>query len=305
MPVKLPKNLPAIEALKQENIFVMDAERANSQDIRPLRIGILNLMPMKERTETDLIRLLSNSPLQLDITFIKVPNHESKNTSSLHMEQFYTSFEELQNQKFDGLIVTGAPLEHLPFEEVTYWPWIEEIFDWAHTHVTSTMYICWAAQAALYHFYGVPKYALDKKMFGVFKHRSLDPKAPIFRGFDDYFYMPQSRHSEVRASDIEKHPALKIMADSDESGVYMVMAREGREIFLTGHSEYAPDTLDTEYRRDLAKGLQIQPPANYYKDDDPSQEIIVRWRSTANLLFLNWLNYYVYQNTPYNIEEIH
>jgi len=305
MPVKLPKNLPAIEALKQENIFVMDAERANSQDIRPLRIGILNLMPMKERTETDLIRLLSNTPLQLDITFIKVPNHESKNTSSLHMEQFYTSFEELQCQKFDGLIVTGAPLEHLPFEEVSYWPWIEAIFDWAHTHVTSTMYICWAAQAALYHFYGVPKYTLPQKMFGVFKHRSLDPKAPIFRGFDDYFYMPQSRHSEVRASDIEKHPALKIMADSDESGVYMVMAREGREIFLTGHSEYAPDTLDTEYRRDLAKGLQIQPPANYYKDDDPSQEIIVRWRSTANLLFLNWLNYYVYQNTPYNIEEIH
>lgn len=304
MPVKLPKNLPAIEALKQENIFVMDADRANSQDIRPLRIGILNLMPLKERTETDLIRLLSNSPLQLDITFIKVPNHESKNTSALHMEQFYTSFEDLRDQKFDGMIITGAPLEHLAFEDVNYWDWIEEIFDWARTHVTSTMYICWAAQAALYHFYGVPKYQLDQKMFGVFKHHSLEPKEPIFRGFDDYFYMPQSRHSEVRAEDIRKHPELKIMAESWESGVYMVMAREGREFFLTGHSEYAPDTLDTEYRRDLSKGLDIQPPVNYYKDDDPDKEIIVRWRSTANLLFLNWLNYYVYQLTPYDINTI-
>lgn len=297
--------MPAIEALKQENIFVMDTDRANSQEIRPLRIGILNLMPLKERTETDLIRLLSNSPLQIDITFIKVPNHESKNTSALHMERFYTSFENLQDQKFDGMIITGAPLEHLDFEQVDYWPWIEKILDWTKTHVQSTMYICWAAQAALYHFYNVPKYPLPQKMFGVFKHHSLDPTAPIFRGFDDVFYMPQSRHSEVKAEDILKHPELKIMAESWESGVYMVMAREGREIFLTGHSEYAPDTLDTEYRRDLAKGLPIQPPANYYEENDPSKGIIVRWRSTANLLFLNWLNYYVYQPTPYNIEEIH
>ncbi len=305
MPVNIPSNLPAIEALKQENIFVMDTDRANSQEIRPLRIGILNLMPLKERTETDLIRLLSNSPLQLDITFIKIPNHETKNTSALHMEQFYISFEEVQDQKFDGVIITGAPLEHLDFEQVDYWPWIEKILDWTKTHVQSTMYICWAAQAALYHFYQVPKYALPQKMFGVFKHHSLDPMAPIFRGFDDVFYMPQSRHSEVRAEDIKQHPELKIMAESWESGVYMVMAREGREIFLTGHSEYAPDTLETEYKRDLAKGLPIQPPANYYEDNDPSKEIIVRWRSTANLLFLNWLNYYVYQPTPYNIEEIH
>ena len=305
MPVNIPTNLPAIEALKQENIFVMDTDRANAQEIRPLRIGILNLMPLKERTETDLIRLLSNSPLQIDITFIKVPNHESKNTSALHMERFYTSFEDLQNQKFDGMIITGAPLEHLDFEQVDYWPWIEKILDWTKTHVQSTMYICWAAQAALYHFYNVPKYPLPQKMFGVFKHHSLDPTAPIFRGFDDVFYMPQSRHSEVKAEDILKHSELKIMAESWESGVYMVMAREGREIFLTGHSEYAPDTLDTEYRRDLAKGLPIQPPANYYEDNDPSKSIIVRWRSTANLLFLNWLNYYVYQPTPYNIEEIH
>jgi homoserine O-succinyltransferase/O-acetyltransferase len=305
MPVKIPVNLPAIEALKRENIFVMDSDRANAQEIRPLRIGILNLMPLKERTETDLIRLLSNTPLQLDITFIKVPEHESKNTSALHMEQFYTSFEELQDQKFDGMIITGAPLEHLDFEEVSYWGWIEKIFDWTRAHVTSTMYICWAAQAALYHFYDVPKYPLAQKMFGVFKHRSLDPTAPIFRGFDDVFYMPQSRHSEIHKEDVLKHPELKIMAESQESGVYMVMAREGREIFLTGHSEYAPDTLDTEYKRDLAKGLPIQPPANYYEDNDPSKDIIVRWRSTANLLFLNWLNYYVYQPTPYNIDEIH
>ncbi len=305
MPLKLPNNLPAIEALKEENIFVMDDDRANSQDIRPLRIAILNLMPIKERTEIDLIRLLSNTPLQLDITFMKVPGHESKNTSSDHMKQFYTSFEHLQDQKFDGMIITGAPLEHLAFEDVTYWTWIQTIFDWARTHVTSTMYICWAAQAALYHFYNIPKYPLPQKMFGVFKHHSLDPKAPIFRGFDDVFYMPQSRHSEVRAEDIYKVGELKIMAESWESGVYMVMAREGREIFVTGHSEYAPDTLDSEYRRDLAKGLPINPPVNYYKDNDPKQEVIVRWRSTANLLFANWLNYYVYQPTPFDINKIH
>ena len=305
MPLKLPNNLPAIEALKEENIFVMDDDRANSQDIRPLRIAILNLMPIKERTEIDLIRLLSNTPLQLDITFMKVPGHESKNTSSDHMKQFYTSFEHLQDQKFDGMIITGAPLEHLAFEDVTYWTWIKTIFDWARTHVTSTMYICWAAQAALYHFYNIPKYPLPQKMFGVFKHHSLDPKASIFRGFDDVFYMPQSRHSEVRAEDIYKVGELKIMAESWESGVYMVMAREGREIFVTGHSEYAPDTLDSEYRRDLAKGLPINPPVNYYKDNDPKQEVIVRWRSTANLLFANWLNYYVYQPTPFDINKIH
>lgn len=304
MPLKLPNNLPAIEALKEENIFVMDDDRANSQDIRPLRIAILNLMPIKERTEIDLIRLLSNTPLQLDITFMKVPGHETKNTSSDHMEQFYISFEDLVDQKFDGMIITGAPLEHLEYEQVTYWPWIQTIFDWAKTHVTSTMYICWAAQAALYHYYNVPKYPLPQKMFGVFKHHSLDPKAPIFRGFDDVFYMPQSRHSEVRAEDIQKVKELSIMAESWESGVYMVMARDGREIFVTGHSEYAPDTLDSEYKRDLSKCLPIQPPINYYKDNDPSQEIIVRWRSTANLFFANWLNYYVYQMTPFDINKI-
>ena len=304
MPLKLPHNLPAIEALKNENIFVMDDDRANSQDIRPLQIAILNLMPLKERTEMDLIRLLSNTPLQLDITFVKVPGHESKNTSTEHIERFYTSFEELIDRKFDGMIITGAPLEHLDFEDVTYWPWIQRIFDWTCTHVTSTMYICWASQAALYHFYDIPKYKLPQKMFGIFKHHSLVENSPIFRGFDDVFYVPHSRHTEIKSEDIAKVKDLTIMAESWESGVYMVMARDGREIFVTGHSEYAPDTLDTEYKRDLGKGLPIQPPVNYYKDNDPNQEIIVRWRSTANLFFSNWLNYYVYQKTPFDINEI-
>lgn len=304
MPLKLPHNLPAIEALKNENIFVMDDDRANSQDIRPLQIAILNLMPLKERTEMDLIRLLSNTPLQLDITFVKVPGHESKNTSTEHIERFYTSFEELIDRKFDGMIITGAPLEHLDFEDVTYWPWIQRIFDWTRTHVTSTMYICWASQAALYHFYDIPKYKLPQKMFGIFKHHSLVDNSPIFRGFDDVFYVPHSRHTEIKSEDIAKVKDLTIMAESWESGVYMVMARDGREIFVTGHSEYAPDTLDTEYKRDLGKGLPIQPPVNYYKDNDPNQEIIVRWRSTANLFFSNWLNYYVYQKTPFDINEI-
>lgn len=304
MPLKLPHNLPAIEALKNENIFVMDDDRANSQDIRPLQIAILNLMPLKERTEMDLIRLLSNTPLQLDITFVKVPGHESKNTSTEHIERFYTSFEELIDRKFDGMIITGAPLEHLDFEDVTYWPWIQRIFDWTRTHVTSTMYICWASQAALYHFYDIPKYKLPQKMFGIFKHHSLVENSPIFRGFDDVFYVPHSRHTEIKSEDIDKVKELTIMAESWESGVYMVMARDGREIFVTGHSEYAPDTLDTEYKRDLGKGLPIQPPVNYYKDNDPEQEIIVRWRSTANLFFSNWLNYYVYQKTPFDINEI-
>ena len=304
MPLKLPHNLPAIEALKNENIFVMDDDRANSQDIRPLQIAILNLMPLKERTEMDLIRLLSNTPLQLDITFVKVPGHESKNTSTEHIERFYTSFEELIDRKFDGMIITGAPLEHLDFEDVTYWPWIQRIFDWTRTHVTSTMYICWASQAALYHFYDIPKYKLPQKMFGIFKHHSLVENSPIFRGFDDVFYVPHSRHTEIKSEDITKVKDLTIMAESWESGVYMVMARDGREIFVTGHSEYAPDTLDTEYKRDLGKGLPIQPPVNYYKDNDPEQEIIVRWRSTANLFFSNWLNYYVYQKTPFDINEI-
>ena len=304
MPLKLPKNLPAIEALKSENIFVMDSDRASEQDIRPLRIVILNLMPIKEQTENDLIRLLSNTPLQLEIEFMMIPQHVSKNTSANHMQMFYTPFEQMRDRKFDGMIITGAPLEQMDYEQVTSWPILTEIFDWAKTHVTSTMYICWAAQAGMYHFFGVPKYPLEKKMFGIFKHHSYDPASPIFRGFDDEFYIPHSRHSEVRREDILACPELTILSESRESGVYMVSARGGRELFVTGHLEYAPDTLDTEYKRDLSKGLPIEMPVNYYRDNDPNKEPLVRWRSTANLLFANWLNYYVYQPTPYNIDEI-
>ncbi|MGM9674807.1 MAG: homoserine O-succinyltransferase [Bacteroidaceae bacterium] len=305
MPLRLPDKLPAIDFLKDENIFVLGTERANSQDIRPLRIVILNLMPLKITTETDLIRLLSNSPLQLDIHLMKVKAHTSKNTPVEHMKAFYRDFEKMRHEKFDGMIITGAPVEHLDYPEVTYWQEITEIFDWARTHVTSVMYICWAAQAGLYYHYGVPKHPLPQKMFGIFPQVPLKPRLPIFRGFDDVFYMPHSRHTEVRREDIEKVEQLDIIAESGQSGVSMVMARGGREIFVTGHSEYSPMTLDTEYRRDLSKGLPIQKPFNYYRNDDPGQGPLVTWRAHGNLLFTNWLNYYVYQETPYNIDEIH
>ena len=304
MPLTLPDKLPAIELLKKENIFVMDTTRAASQDIRPLRIAVLNLMPLKITTETDLVRLLSNSPLQIELSFMKVKSHTSKNTPIEHMQAFYTDFEEMRQHKYDGFIITGAPVEHLDFEEVGYWEEMKEIFEWARHNVTSTLYICWAAQAGLYHHYGIPKYPLEKKMFGIFKHTIANPELPIFRGFDDEFHVPHSRHTEVRREDIERHPELSILAESEESGVYMVMAREGREIFLTGHSEYSPLTLDTEYRRDLAKGLPIEMPQHYYPNDDPEQPPLVRWRGHANLLFNNWLNYYVYQATPYKLEDI-
>ena len=304
MPLTLPDKLPAIELLKKENIFVMDTTRAASQDIRPLRIAVLNLMPLKITTETDLVRLLSNSPLQIELSFMKVKSHTSKNTPVEHMQAFYTDFEEMRQHKYDGFIITGAPVEHLDFEEVGYWEEMKEIFEWARHNVTSTLYICWAAQAGLYHHYGIPKYPLEKKMFGIFKHTIANPELPIFRGFDDEFHVPHSRHTEVRREDIERHPELSILAESEESGVYMVMAREGREIFLTGHSEYSPLTLDTEYRRDLAKGLPIEMPQHYYPNDDPEQPPLVRWRGHANLLFNNWLNYYVYQATPYKLEDI-
>ena len=304
MPLTLPDKLPAIDLLKKENIFVMDTTRATAQDIRPLRIAILNLMPLKITTETDLVRLLSNSPLQIELSFMKVKSHTSKNTPIEHMQAFYTDFEDMRDQKYDGFIITGAPVEHLDFEQVGYWEEITEIFEWARHHVTSTLYICWAAQAGLYHHYGIPKYPLEKKMFGIFKHAVSNPELPIFRGFDDEFYIPHSRHTEIRSEDIERRPELSILAESDESGVYMVMAREGREFFLTGHSEYSPLTLDTEYRRDLSKGLPIEMPQHYYRNDDPSQPPLVRWRGHANLLFNNWLNYYVYQATPYRLEDI-
>lgn len=297
--------MPAIDLLKDENIFVLADSRANTQDIRPLRIVILNLMPLKITTETDLIRILSNSPLQLEIEFMKVKAHTSKNTPIEHMKAFYRDFELMRNEKFDGMIITGAPVEHLDYKEVNYWEEISEIFSWARTHVTSTMYICWAAQAGLYYHYGVPKHALPEKMFGIFPQYPLDKKLPIFRGCDDVFYMPHSRHTELRKEDILKVPELTLIAESPMSGVSMVMAREGREIFITGHSEYSPYTLDTEYKRDLAKGLPIQMPYNYYKDDDPTKEPLVTWRAHGNLIFQNWLNYYVYQETPYDINDIH
>lgn len=304
MPLNLPDKLPAIELLKQENIFVIDHSRATRQDIRPLRIVILNLMPLKITTETDLVRLLSNTPLQIEISFMKLRSHTPKNTPVEHMKAFYKDFELMREERFDGMIITGAPVEQMPFEEVSYWPEVSAIFDWARTHVTSTLYICWAAQAGLYRFYGIPKYDLPEKMFGIFEHRVNRPLLPIFRGFDDVFYVPHSRHTEVRRADIERCPELDIISESDESGVYMVMARGGREFFITGHSEYSPYTLDGEYKRDLAKGLPIRMPKNYYRGDDPSQPPLVRWRAHANLLFSNWLNYYVYQETPYDINEI-
>ena len=304
MPLRLPDKLPAIELLKKENIFVMDDSRATSQDIRPLRIVILNLMPLKITTETDLVRLLSNTPLQLEIYFMKLKSHTSKNTPIEHMMMFYKDFDVLEKEKFDGMIITGAPIEHLEFEDVEYWNEISKIFAWANTHVTSTMYICWAAQAGLYYHYGVPKYQLPKKMFGIFQQHTLQPQIPLFRGFDDVFNMPHSRHTEVRREDIEKHNELEIVAESPDSGVSIVMARGGRQIFVTGHMEYSPYTLDSEYRRDLGKRDDVDMPKNYYRDNDPQKAPNVTWRAHANLLFSNWINYYIYQETPFNIEEI-
>ncbi len=304
MPVRVPSSLPAVEALRNENIFVIDEQRASSQDIRPLKIAILNLMPLKIMTETDLLRLLSNTPLQIEIDFIEPDGHVCKNTPREHIEAFYKKFDDIRGDNYDGFIITGAPVEKVDFEEVDYWQQLTEIFSWARTHVTSTLYICWAALAGLYYHYGVRKYVLDRKISGVFKHYIDDSRNPIFRGFDDEFYVPHSRYSEVRKNDIAAIADLKIISESDESGVYMVMGRGGREFYITGHSEYSPMTLDFEYHRDLEKGLNPHVPDNYYIDDDPTKKPIVRWRSHANLLFTNWLNYFVYQETPYDIRKI-
>ena len=304
MPLRLPDKLPAIELLKHENIFVMDDSRAHNQDIRPLKIAILNLMPLKITTETDLIRLLSNTPLQLEINFMKLRSHTPKNTPIEHMMMFYRDFEQMRNEKYDGMIITGAPVETLDFEDVTYWDEMQDIFQWARTHVWSTMYICWAAQAGLYFHYGVPKYPLEKKMFGIFPQQMLEPQLPIFRGFDDLFMMPHSRHTELHRDDILARPELTLLAESKQSGVSMVMARGGREFFITGHLEYAPDTLDKEYRRDKDVRDDVELPLNYYRNDDPSQKPLVTWRAHANLLYSNWINYYVYQETPYDINAI-
>lgn len=304
MPLRLPDKLPAIELLKHENIFVMDDSRAHMQDIRPLKIVILNLMPLKITTETDLIRLLSNTPLQLEVSFMKLRSHTPKNTPIEHMMMFYRDFEQMRNEKYDGMIITGAPVEQLNFEDVTYWSEMTDIFAWARTHVTSTLYICWAAQAGLYYHYGIPKYALTKKMFGIFPQHTLQPQLPIFRGFDDVFQMPHSRHTEVHRDDILANGDLTLIAESAESGVSMVMARGGREFFITGHLEYAPDTLDREYRRDRDVRDDVELPRHYYRNDDPDQPPLVTWRAHANLLYSNWINYYVYQETPYDINKI-
>ena len=304
MPLRLPDQLPAIELLKQENIFVMDDSRAHMQDIRPLKIVILNLMPLKITTETDLIRLLSNTPLQLEISFMKLRSHTPKNTPIEHMMMFYRDFEQMRNEKYDGMIITGAPVETLDFEDVTYWDEMTDIFTWARTHVTSTLYICWAAQAGLYFNYGVPKYPLEKKMFGIFPQYTLEPQLPIFRGFDDIFQMPHSRHTEIHRDDILARPELKLIAESKECGVSMVMAREGREFFITGHLEYAPNTLNNEYKRDKDIRDDVEMPRHYYRDDNPDLEPLVTWRAHANLFYNNWINYYVYQETPFDINQI-
>ncbi|MDR2520105.1 MAG: homoserine O-succinyltransferase [Eubacteriaceae bacterium] len=302
MPVKIPDSLPAASILQQENIFVMTQHRADTQDIRPLRIGIINLMPTKIQTETQLLRLIGNTPLQIDITLIHMGTHASKNTAETHLHEFYTTFQECRNRRFDGFVITGAPVEQMPFEDVDYWPELVEAMDWARSYVTSTLFICWGAQAALYHYYGIQKQPLEEKCFGVFPHRVVDKTSKLMRGFDDEFYVPHSRHTTVLKEDICMCESLNILAESDISGVYAIEAGQGRSIFVMGHSEYDGDTLKNEYVRDLRKGLPIKMPVNYFRGDNPQAEALVRWRSHSNLLFSNWLNYYVYQETPYHWE---
>lgn len=304
MPIKIPNLLPATSVLQSENIFVMTETRAVTQDIRPLRIALLNLMPNKIQTETQLARLLGNTPLQIELELIHTKTHESKNTSREHLLSFYKTFDDIKDQNFDGLIITGAPVEHLPFEEVEYWEELCSVMEWSKTHVTSTFHICWGAQAGLYYHYGIEKHPLEKKMFGIFEHRVDHRGAILFRGFDDVFLAPHSRHTGILRSDVEKVPELKILASSEVAGVYAVMTDQGRQVFITGHSEYDGDTLKNEYLRDKSQGLEIDVPVNYFPDDDPSREPPVTWRSHANLLYSNWLNYIVYQTTPYDIKDI-
>jgi homoserine O-succinyltransferase/O-acetyltransferase len=302
MPIKIPNNLPAKEILKNEKIFIMDEERAYHQDIRPLRIAILNLMPTKEITETQILRLLSNSSLQVEIILLHPRSYKSKNTSPEHMVAFYNTFEEIKDKKFDGLIITGAPVEKMNFEEVEYWVELTQIMEWSKSNVTSTFHICWGAQAGLYYHYNIPKYSLNEKMFGVFPHNININSELILRGFDDEFYVPHSRYTEIKEADINKVQELQLLSSSNESGVYLVISKDGKQIFATGHSEYDPLTLMAEYKRDVNRGLEIKVPKNYFPNDNPLKKPIVRWRGHANLLFSNWLNYYVYQETPYNLE---
>jgi homoserine O-succinyltransferase len=301
MPVIIPDTLPARNILEEENIFVMGEYRARHQDIRPLRLVLLNLMPTKIATETQILRLLSNSALQVEVILLHMDSHLSKNTSVEHLLAHYCSFDQIKENKFDGLLITGAPVEHLPFEEVDYWSELQEILDWSGTNTFSTLHICWAAQAGLYHRYGIPKYPLPEKMFGVFPHRVLVRNEDLLRGFDDLFYAPHSRHTEIRREDIDREIDLEILAESDEAGVYIVASKDRRQFYITGHSEYDPCTLKNEYQRDVDKGLPIAIPKNYYLDDDPERPPQVRWRGHAHLLFSNWLNYYVYQTNPYDV----
>ena len=301
MPIKTQNDLPAKEILENENIFVMDEFRAVHQDMRPLQVLILNNMPVKQDTELQLLRALSNTPLQVDVTFMNTKTHVSLNTPASHLNKFYTTFDEIRDRKFDGLIVTGAPVEDITFEEVDYWEETCQILDWAETHVTSTIFLCWAAQAALYHFYGLKKRMLDKKMFGLFWHKVMNRKIPLVRGFDDVFLAPHSRHTEVPIADVHACKDLTVLAESDEAGLFLAMAEDGRKIFVMGHPEYDRVTLDGEYKRDLSKGLPIEMPKNYYRDNNPDNGPQLLWRAHANNLYTNWLNYYVYQATPYNL----
>ena len=304
MPIKIPNALPATEILHEENIFVITETRAITQDIRPLKILLLNLMPTKITTETQLARLLGNSPLQVELEFLQTATHKTSHTSKDHMLAFYKTFDEIKHQKFDGMIITGAPVEQMEFEQVDYWAELCEIMEWSKTHVTSTFHICWGAQAGLYYHYGIKKYPLEKKLFGVFPHKADYKHSILFRGFDDVFMVPHSRHTTIKREDIEACDKLKILASSDEAGVYVISTDQGRQIFVTGHSEYDGETLKNEYLRDKNAGLSIEVPKNYFPCDDDTKDPVVSWRSHANLLYSNWLNYFVYQTTPYNIEDI-
>lgn len=304
MPIKIPNNLPAVNILEKENIFTMDEDRAYAQDIRPLRILLLNLMPTKIVTETQLLRLLGNSPLQVEFDFIYTATYEPKNTPHEHLVKFYETFADVKDRKYDGMIITGAPVEKMPYEEVVYWNELCEIMDWSRKNVYSTLHICWGAQAALYHYYDIPKHDLPQKLFGVFPHTVNMKEKMLFRGFDEVFYVPHSRHTDIKREDVEKVPQLSILSESEEAGVYAVIDKTYRHLFITGHAEYDALTLKTEYDRDVAEGLPINIPVNYYPNDDPQKTPIVRWRSAANLLFSNWLNYYVYQGTPFDLNRL-
>jgi len=304
MPIKIPDSLPATQTLLNENIFVMDELRAAKQDIRPLRVALLNLMPTKIETETQFARLLSNSPLQVELTLLQTATYEAKNTSREHLLAFYETFEDVKERKFDGLVITGAPVELMEFEDVEYWDELCRVMEWSKTHVYSTLHICWGAQAALYHHYGIRKYPMDEKLFGVFPHEVEYKNSMLFRGFDDVFMAPHSRHTTIHREDVEAVPALQILASSEEAGVYVIKTEQGKQIFITGHSEYDALTLEKEYLRDKNAGLPINVPKNYYPDDDDTRKPLVTWRSSANLLFFNWLNYFVYQTTPFELDAI-